>query len=79
MAQSGKRKRSERVYSGFPAIDVSGSEGVYNGAVAMNNGILYGQPNAGSSRVQEGIPKGHAFVLQRQAQIPQEGNGILRR
>ena len=42
---------------------VSGSEGVYNGAVAMNNGILYGQPNAGSSRVQEGIPKGTRLCI----------------
>ena len=42
---------------------VSGSEGVYNGAVAMNNGILYRKPNAGSSRVQEGIPKGTRLCI----------------
>ena len=42
---------------------VSGSEGVYNGAVAMNNGILYSKADAGSSRVQEGIPKGTRLCI----------------
>jgi RHS repeat-associated protein len=42
---------------------VGGSAGVYNGAAAKGNAILYSSASTSASRVQEGIPKGTRLVL----------------